>query len=87
VVGVTGTAVGGTAVGGTAVGGTAVGGTAVGGSGVAAGPHAVNSMTIATSNEAKTNTFFIFFSSQGNRVFGDDPRHLKIIYRNFKKCK
>jgi hypothetical protein len=81
---VVGTAVGGTAVGGALVGGTAVGGTAVG---VATGPHAVSSMTAATNIEANTKTFFIFFSSQGNRVLGMVPSDKKIIYLNPKKCK
>jgi hypothetical protein len=45
---------------GTSVGGTAVGGTAVGGTGVAVGPHAVSSITAATSMDINTKTFFIF---------------------------
>jgi hypothetical protein len=57
---VVGAAVGGTAVGGTAVAGAFVGGTAVGGTAVAAGPHAVSSMTAATSKETNIKAFFIF---------------------------
>jgi hypothetical protein len=76
---VVGAAVGGTAVGGTAVAGTTVGGTAVGGTVVAAGPHAVNSTTTATSNDANAKTFFIFFSSQGIMILGTLPSDKKII--------